>query len=131
MRKAGDKHSSSADHAYWHSTALPRVLREWRLRKGLKISAVAGDLRVSTAAWGHWETGARFPQGKDLIRLSAYTGIPLPQLICPHAEACPLCVEEPAAPHSTGSRKSLVVAKPNCGEMTPLENTKTKEHRTT
>ncbi len=74
---------------YLNATALPRVLRRWRQGKQMKIQTAAVELGVSLAAWGHWETGTRFPDGHDLVRLSNYTGIPLHELLCPHAESCP------------------------------------------
>jgi hypothetical protein len=46
-------------------------------------------MKISAACWGHWETGARFPRGKELVKLSHYTGIPMHQLLCPHAHSCP------------------------------------------
>jgi transcriptional regulator with XRE-family HTH domain len=77
------KGKCGADHPFSEATALAHMLRAWRQQQQKKISAVAWDLGVSTAAWAHWETGARFPGGKRLLQLSAYTGIPLPELICP------------------------------------------------
>jgi transcriptional regulator with XRE-family HTH domain len=65
------------------------VLRKWRKGKRIKIQTAAVEMGVSPAARGHWETGTRFPQGKDLLRLLNYTGLSLPQLLCPHADSCP------------------------------------------
>ncbi len=56
----------------------------------MKIDAAAADFGVSSSAWGHWETGARFPQGNELIKLAGFTGIPLHKLICPYGDSCPM-----------------------------------------
>jgi len=87
----------AADHPFDKATALPKTLREWRRANQIKISSAAEELEVSTSTWGHWETGARFPKGKKLLRLVDYTGIPLHQLICPNGEGCPQCNPQPAA----------------------------------
>jgi len=89
MRKPTCQHKTIQNHPFLNATALPCVLRKWRQEKQLKIETAAADVGVSTAAWGHWETGARFPMGRELLRLSTHTGIPLHALICPHAESCP------------------------------------------
>ena len=90
MRKPAGQRKNIQNHPFLNVTALPRVLRKWRQEKQMKIETAAADVGVSTSAWGHWETGARFPMGRELLRLSAHTGIPLHELICPHAESCPL-----------------------------------------
>ena len=69
---------------------LPVALQRWRERRGLKISAAASGLGVAASTWGHWETGFRFPTGSMLLDLVQYTGLPLVELICEHADACPL-----------------------------------------
>jgi transcriptional regulator with XRE-family HTH domain len=83
MTASKAKGKCDSNHPFSEATALAHMLRAWRRQQQKKISAVASDLGVSTAAWAHWETGARFPGGKKLLQLSAYTGIPLPELICP------------------------------------------------
>jgi transcriptional regulator with XRE-family HTH domain len=90
MSKPGLKRNVTTPHPFLDATALPRVLRKWRQEKQMKIETVAADVGVSPAAWGHWETGTRFPQGGVLLRLSTYTGLPLRELICPSAEPPPL-----------------------------------------
>ena len=76
-------------HAYADATALPDVLKKWRRENAIKIETAAADLKISPACWGHWETGARFPGGRELVKLSEYTGIPVSRLLCPHAGSCP------------------------------------------
>ena len=83
------KPKTTPDHPYLSATALPQVLRQWRQKNQMKIQTAAVELGVSMSAWGHWETGSRFPQGRELLRLSTYTGIPLAELICPHVADCP------------------------------------------
>ncbi len=83
------KPKTTPDHPYLNATALPQVLRHWRQEHQVKIQTAAVELGVSMSAWGHWETGTRFPQGRELLRLASYTGIPLAELICPHNANCP------------------------------------------
>lgn len=84
MKNPLSKSQPASNHPYLTATALPRVLRKWRHEKQMKIRTASVKLGVSAAAWIHWETGARFPDGTDLFRLSIYTGISLHELICPH-----------------------------------------------
>jgi len=95
MKKPLAKQGYKNKHTYSSATALPQALIWWREKNGLKTEAAAAEMGVSTAAWGHWETGARFPQGKELIKLSSYTGLPVHMLLCPHAESCPHCDKTP------------------------------------
>ncbi len=81
----GDKPS----YRYSTRIALGARLKHWRQQKDLKISGVAAALGVSTATWGHWETGARLPSGDLLLALEALTGQPLHVLFCPYLNDCP------------------------------------------
>jgi len=65
------------------------LLRQWREERGIKESVAAQELGVSTATWGHWETGARFPTAKNLLALSLYTETPIQHLFCPNRHRCP------------------------------------------
>ncbi len=69
---------------------LPVALHRWRESRGLKISAAASGLGVAASTWGHWETGFRFPTGSVLVDLVKYTGLSLVELVCEHAQQCPL-----------------------------------------
>ena len=80
---------------------LPIALQRWRVQRGLKISAAASALGVAASTWGHWETGFRFPTGSLLLDLVRYTGLSLVELVCAHAENCPL--------HRLAKAKSLGV----------------------
>jgi DNA-binding transcriptional regulator YiaG len=75
--------------AYAEFSFLPIALQRWRERNGLKISAAAEELGVAPSAWGHWETGYRFPTGSVLLALVQYTGLSLVELLCEHGECCP------------------------------------------
>jgi DNA-binding transcriptional regulator YiaG len=75
---------------YAEFSYLPTALHQWRLRKGLKISAAASGLGVAASTWGHWETGFRFPTGSVLLDLVRYTGMSLVELICEHGSHCPM-----------------------------------------
>jgi len=77
------------DHFYAHRTTLGARLRWWRAQQAQTIENVATALGVSTATWGHWETGHSFPSGEMLLDLSRLTGLPLQVLFCPHLETCP------------------------------------------
>ena len=65
------------------------LLRQWRKERGVKESVAAKELGVSTATWGHWETGARFPSAKNLLALSRYTKIPIEHFFCTNRHRCP------------------------------------------
>lgn len=98
----------SPDHHHFaNRTILGKRLKWWRQKEGLKIAAAAHDLGVSTATWGHWETGHTFPSGEMLFDLCGLTGLPLQLLVCPHMENCPFHVGRDASP--AGS--------PCCGEF--------------
>ncbi len=58
---------------------------------GRKMEATADELGVSTATWGHWETGHSFPTSNMLFLLAEYTSLPLPKLLCPFGLTCDLC----------------------------------------
>jgi len=109
--------SKPGDHFYDDRTLLGARLKWWRTQQGLTIENVAADLGVSTATWGHWETGHTFPSGDMLLNLSQMTALPLQLLFCPHLEACPFhqprqqyladascpeCEENPPLPSQTG-----------------------------
>ncbi len=70
--------------------ALGARLKGWRLRGNFKIAEAAGQLGVSTATWGHWETGRHLPSTDLLLALERLTGIPLHVLFCPHLDTCRL-----------------------------------------
>jgi DNA-binding transcriptional regulator YiaG len=81
--------SENHSHRYSSGIALGIRLKDWRLRESLKISVVAAQLGVSTATWGHWETGEHLPSGDLLLALEQLTGMPLCVLFCPHIDSCP------------------------------------------
>jgi transcriptional regulator with XRE-family HTH domain len=76
-------------HHFSDCIALGRRLRHWRSLEQRKISEVALQIGVSTATWGHWETGEHLPGGDMLLSLSKLTGMPIHMLFCPHIEQCP------------------------------------------
>jgi hypothetical protein len=84
-----EKENSFQKHRYATTIALGMRLKDWRHRKGQKISDVAVQLGVSTATWGHWETGEHLPSGDLLLAIEQFTGMPLHVLFCPHMDACP------------------------------------------
>lgn len=96
LRDSGHEDLETAIHAphlrapYAGFSHLPVALQRWRQRRGLKISAAAAGLGVAASTWGHWETGFRFPTGSILLDLVQYTGLSLVELVCEHAEHCPL-----------------------------------------
>ncbi|MBJ6725167.1 helix-turn-helix domain-containing protein [Geomesophilobacter sediminis] len=73
---------------------LGKNLAAWREQKGLKMEAAARELGVSTATWGHWETGRRFPAMKQLSCLAQYLGVPPCRLIANCPERCDGCDKE-------------------------------------
>jgi transcriptional regulator with XRE-family HTH domain len=78
-------------------TILGARLKWWRTKRMQTIENVTSSLGVSTAAWGHWETGHTFPSGEMLSDISRLTGLPLQILFCPNLESCPLKHDEPDA----------------------------------
>lgn len=81
-------------HHFANRSILGKRLKWWRQKEGLKIAAAAHDLGVSTATWGHWETGHTFPSAEMLFDLCGLTGLPLHLLICPFMEDCPFPTED-------------------------------------
>jgi transcriptional regulator with XRE-family HTH domain len=63
-------------HHYSDRIALGMRLKEWRMRDDRKISQVAVLPGVSTATWGHWETGERMPSGNLLLAIEDLTQMP-------------------------------------------------------
>lgn len=68
--------------------SLSRTLRMWREQKGMKMEVAARELGVSTATWGHWEAGRRFPSLIHLSCLSQYLKVPVCRLICCKVNKC-------------------------------------------
>jgi len=64
------------------------ILRQWRTGQKRKIADVAGYLGVSTATWGHWETGLYMPSVETLHLVSEITQIPVRYLVCPDSGRC-------------------------------------------
>jgi transcriptional regulator with XRE-family HTH domain len=81
--------SGNHSHHYSARIALGMRLRHWRLSHDLNIALAAGHLGVSTATWGHWETGEHLPSGDLLLAIEDLTRIPLHVLFCPHLDTCP------------------------------------------
>jgi len=81
--------SGNHNHHYSARIALGMRLRHWRKRGDLSIAAAANAIGVSTATWGHWETGEHLPSGDLLLAIEDLTGIPLHVLFCPHLDNCP------------------------------------------
>jgi len=72
---------------------LARNLYTWREKNGVKMEVAARELGVSTATWGHWETGKRFPALQHLSCLSQYMQVPICRLICFNSGKCNDCRE--------------------------------------
>jgi transcriptional regulator with XRE-family HTH domain len=68
---------------------LSDLLRQWRKENGVKETVAARELGVSTATWGHWEEGVRFPTADNLVALARYTNIPIQHFFCPNRDRCP------------------------------------------
>lgn len=80
--------TQTQDHFFAEKTIFGARLKWWRGNQELSIEAAALMLGVSTATWGHWETGHTFPSGMMLLNVSHLTGLPLHLLFCPHYETC-------------------------------------------
>ena len=81
--------SGNHHHHYSARIALGLRLKHWRTHSELSIAAAADALGVSTATWGHWETGEHLPSGDLLLAIEDLTRIPLHVLFCPHLDDCP------------------------------------------
>ena len=97
--------SENHSHHYSAHIALGLRLKHWRKRGELSIAAAADELGVSTATWGHWETGEHLPSGDLLLAIETLTGIPLHVLFCPHLDSCP---------HANADRPSPSQDQPYC-----------------
>lgn len=75
------------------SKNLSRTLLRWREQNAIKMEAAAKELGVSTATWGHWESGRRFPGLHHLSCLSQYLNVPVCRLICCKPDECNDCAE--------------------------------------
>lgn len=73
---------------------LGNNLVAWREQRGLKMETAAKELGVSTATWGHWETGRRFPAMNQLSILAQYVGVPPCRLISDCTEVCQECPDK-------------------------------------
>jgi transcriptional regulator with XRE-family HTH domain len=82
-------YGSPHPHHYSARIALGLRLRRWRADQQLSIACAATALGVSTATWGHWETGEHLPNGDLLLAIEDLTRIPLHVLFCPHLDDCP------------------------------------------
>jgi len=69
-------------------SSISRQLRNWRNSEKKNVAAVAAELGVSRATWGHWESGTRYPSPRNLELLSQYTGLPMIAFLCPKWETC-------------------------------------------
>ena len=81
--------SGNHRHHYSARIALGLRLKDWRKRGELSIASAADALGVSTATWGHWETGEHIPSGDLLLAIEDLTGMSLHVLFCPHLDSCP------------------------------------------
>ncbi len=68
--------------------ALARSLRRWRRGRGIPLKRMAAELGFSMATIHAWEQGRRFPAGRHLDLLSAYTGIPVCAFFYPGRNPC-------------------------------------------
>jgi DNA-binding transcriptional regulator YiaG len=82
-------HSENHPHHFSARIALGMRLKHWRSDRQLSIVSAAKALGVSTATWGHWETGEHLPNGDLLLAIEDFTRIPLHVLFCPHLDSCP------------------------------------------
>lgn len=73
------------------SKNLARTLLTWREQNAMKMEVAARELGVSTATWGHWEAGRRFPGLNHLSCLSQYLDVPVCRLICCNVFKCNDC----------------------------------------
>lgn len=104
--------TQSQDHFFAEKTIFGARLKWWRGTQTLSIEAAAHMLGVSTATWGHWETGHTFPSGVMLLNVSRLTNLPLHHLFCPHfntstdsvpnecADECRIANAEPTQPNN-------------------------------
>jgi transcriptional regulator with XRE-family HTH domain len=88
-------YSANHSHPYSSRIALGLRLKDWRRRREMNIASAANALGVSTAAWGHWETGEHLPSGDLLIAIEDLTGMPLQVLFCPHLLNCRFTRDDP------------------------------------
>jgi transcriptional regulator with XRE-family HTH domain len=96
VKNSCEKHDFCKAFADEPQVVLGANLRQWRIMHGRKMEATAEELGVSTATWGHWETGHSFPTSKMLFLLAEYTSWPLPKLLCPFGLSCDRCPISPS-----------------------------------
>jgi transcriptional regulator with XRE-family HTH domain len=64
------------------------AFKTWRREKNLLLKQIAADLGVSANTVNLWESGRRFPTGKNIEALAQYTGLPPCRLFCLMAAKC-------------------------------------------
>ena len=64
------------------------AFKKWRQRNSYLLKQIAADLGVSVNTVNLWEMGRLFPDGKNIERLSEYTGLPPCRLFCLMAAKC-------------------------------------------
>jgi transcriptional regulator with XRE-family HTH domain len=64
------------------------AFRNWRRKNKLPLKKVAADLGVSVSIVNLWESGKRFPGGRNFEMPVDYTGLPPCKLFCVMADKC-------------------------------------------
>lgn len=64
------------------------AFRNWRRANKLPLKKIAADLGVSISTVDLWESGKRFPGGRNFELLAHYTGLPPCKLFCVMADKC-------------------------------------------
>ena len=68
--------------------SFAKALGNWRHKYNVPLKQVADDLGLSIATVSAWQTGRRFPSGKNFEMLVNYTGVPPCRLFCVMADKC-------------------------------------------
>jgi ribosome-binding protein aMBF1 (putative translation factor) len=75
------KKNCEKEHPPELARIFSRNLRDWRRRRGDKLSTVADGLGLSVSIICEWEHCHRFPSAENLQKLADYMGLPAWELI--------------------------------------------------
>jgi transcriptional regulator with XRE-family HTH domain len=87
-----NKDAASKEKKY--TQPLGGVLQRWREEpaRNWQAKQAAFEFGVEPATWSRWESGKRWPEPDELIRLARFTGLPICCFFWDCGQPCPRCV---------------------------------------
>jgi transcriptional regulator with XRE-family HTH domain len=77
-----------------YTQPLGKVLKGWCAEPARKWQAkqAAFEFGVKPATWSRWESGDRWPEPDELMRLARFIGVPICRFFWDCDQRCPGCV---------------------------------------